>query len=385
MIYHFLDEPFSTYNGLALSSFVANMMRFDECSVVVCPQADDSWGFASDRIFVKPQLHILTSVIRGSKMRGWRYVPLSIRRQTICLMFGSVISRLESGDTVWCQNWPYVAEALEPAIHTKGAKLIYRAQNSLAPYAARGLFKSFNPDAIVFNSEAMRQEALKLMPYLKNTCTIHNGADDALFYPSLHGTVRDDDAPIILFAGRLVPSKGVHILIEAMRILLANKVRGTCKIVGSPHAGRSSGKVTAYVRSLHECHPPNVQFLGFRAATDIAQEYRAADIFCCPSIWQEPFGNVNIEAMACGVPVVATRVGGIPEIAAEGGVLLIAPDSPVELAAALQRLLLDEDLRAKVGAEGLASFRRRFTWDAIVKQHRDLVDSLTENKLSTVC
>ena len=183
VIYHLLDEPFSAYTGLALSSFVANMMRFDERSVVVCSQADDTWGFTSDRILVKPQLRILTAVIRGSKMRGWRYVPLSIRRQIICLMFGSVLSRLESGDTVWCQNWPYVAEALEPAIHTRGAKLIYRAHNSLAPYSVRGLFKSFAPDALVFNSEAMRQEALELMPYLKNTCTIHNGADEALFYP----------------------------------------------------------------------------------------------------------------------------------------------------------------------------------------------------------
>jgi spore coat protein SA len=382
VVYHLLDEPFSAYTGLALSSFVANMMRFDECSVVVCPQADDTWGFTEGRILVKPQLRILAAVIRGSKMRGWRFLPRSIRRQMICSMFGSILSRLKSEDIVWCQNWPYVGEALEPAIHSRGAKLIYRAHNSLAPYTARGLFKSFTADALVFNSEAMRQEALKLMPYLKNTCTIHNGADEALFYPLPKAAARNQDAPVILFVGRLDPSKGVHVLVEAMRILLASNVRATCKIVGSSHAGGSSSKATAYVKSLHESPPPNVQFLGFRAATDIAQEYRAADIVCCPSIWQEPFGNVNIEAMACGVPVVATRVGGIPEIAADGGVFLVEPDSAAELANALRRLLLDEELRARIGAEGLKSFRRRFTWDAIVRQHKELVDSLTENKLS---
>ena len=56
MIYHLLEEPFSANTGLALSNFVANMMRFDECSVVVCPQADDTWAFEADRILVKPQL-----------------------------------------------------------------------------------------------------------------------------------------------------------------------------------------------------------------------------------------------------------------------------------------------------------------------------------------
>ena len=381
MIYHLLGEPFSAYTGLALASSVANMMRFDESSVVVCPEADETWGFRADRILAIPELRMLTAEIGGSTMRGWRFVPLSARRHIICRIFGSVLSQLKSGDIVWCYNWPYVAEALERGIHSIGAKLIYHAHNSVAPYAGRTLFKSFAPDALIFNSEAMRQEALRLMPYLKNTYAIHNGADEALFYPLPAGAVRNDTVPVILYVGRLVPIKGVHVLIEAMRILHEGKIQAICKVVGSSHAGGRRSKVTAYTKSLRKRRPPNVHFEGFRIATDIAQEYRAADILCCPSIWQEPFGNVNIEAMACGVPIVASRVGGIPEIAAEGGVLLVEPNSPVDLAGALQRLIVDKDLRAKMGAEGLASFRRRFTWDAIIRQHRELVDSLRAKKL----
>jgi glycosyltransferase involved in cell wall biosynthesis len=93
------------------------------------------------------------------------------------------------------------------------------------------------------------------------------------------------------------------------------------------------------MRKLFKTKPSNVEFKGYRSAKDIGEEYRAADILCCPSIWQEPFGNVLIEAMACGIPVVATRVGGIPEIAAEGGVQLVEPNSAVELANALQKLI----------------------------------------------
>jgi spore coat protein SA len=380
MVYHLLGEPFSAYTGLALANSVANTMRFDESSVVVCPEADDTWGFKEDRILVIPQLNILTVMIRGASMRGWRFVPSSTRKQIICSIFGSVLSTLKSGDIVWCYNWPYVAQALQSVIQSKGAKLIYHAHNSLAPYAARTLFKSFTPDALIFNSEAMRQEALRLMPYLKNTHTVHNGADEALFYPLPADAARNNTPPVILYVGRLVPQKGVHVLIEAMRILQKRNIQASCKLVGSSHAGGRRSKVTTYIKSLHKRRSPNVQFEQFRAATDIAEEYRAADIFCCPSIWQEPFGNVNIEAMASGVPVVASRVGGIPEIAAEGGVLLVEPDSAVGLADALQRLILDKDLRAKIGAEGLASFRRRFTWTVINRQHNHIIRSLESHQ-----
>ena len=374
MVYYFLEEPFSTIAGLALSSAAANMMRFSDSSAVVCPQADDTWGFSAHRILVIHQLHV-------ANIRGWRFVPLLIRRQLMCSVFHPVLSRLTSGDTVWCFNWPHVAGALERAIHLKGAKLIYHAHNSLAPWAAGTVFKSFTPDAMIFNSEAMRQEALKLMPYLRNTHTIHNGADEAIFYPLPAGSGQKNTVPIILYVGRLVQVKGVHVLMEAMRILQERKIQAICKVVGSSHAGGSRDKVTTYIRSLRKHCPSNVQLAGFRAATDIAQEYRSADIVCCPSICQEAFGNVNIEAMASGVPVVATRVGGIPEIAARGGVLLVDPDSAVKLADALQKVIQDKALRTKMSAEGLASFQQRFTLRGIARKHRELLESLHDSKI----
>lgn len=313
-------------------------------------------------------------------MRGWRFIPLSTRRQIICRIFGSLMAQLKRGDIVWCHNWPYVAEALEPAIHSRSARLIYRAHNSIIHYSARTLFESFTLDALIFNSEAMRQEALRVMPHLKNTYAVHNGADEALFHPLPAGAARSRPVPIVLYVGRLVPQKGVHVLIEAMEILQQRNVQVLCKVVGSSHAGGSQSKMTAYIKSLYNCRPSNVRFEGFRTATDIAQEYRAADVFCCPSTWQEPFGNVNVEAMASGIPVVATCVGGIPEIAAEGGIVLVEAGSAVKLADALQKLIEDKDLRRRVAAEGLASFRRRFTWGIIHKQCNAIVNGLESGR-----
>ena len=369
MIYHLLDEPFSANTGLGIATVVANIMRFDETSVVVCSQADASRGFGADRIVVLPQLDILARRI------GWHYLPSWIRDPIIKKAFAPVTSQLKSGDVVWCHNWPYVACALEPTIHSKGAKLIYHAHNSLSAFEKRPVFRSFTPDGIVFNSEAMRQEALSLLPHLRNTYTVHNGADDSKFYPRAPETARSPHTPIVLFVGRLVHSKGVHVLLQAMKLLHERNVPALCKIVGSSHAGGAKGKDTAYARSLYKSRPHNVHFAGFLSGSEIAREYRSADILCCPSIWQEPFGNVNVEAMACALPVVASRVGGIPEIASEGGILLVEPDSPIELANALETLLLDEHLRETVGAEGLASFQRRFTWPAIVRQHREIVEN----------
>jgi glycosyltransferase involved in cell wall biosynthesis len=107
-------------------------------------------------------------------------------------------------------------------------------------------------------------------------------------------------------------------------------------------------------------------------------------MLCCPSVWQEPFGNVNIEAMACGIPVVATRVGGIPEIAAQGGIVLVEPNSTLKLANALQKLAEDQNLRTQVAAKGHEAFLRRFTWAAICAQYQDIANSVIRTKTEEV-
>jgi glycosyltransferase involved in cell wall biosynthesis len=114
-------------------------------------------------------------------------------------------------------------------------------------------------------------------------------------------------------------------------------------------------------------------------------------VFCCPSIY-EPFGIINLEAMACGTPVVASAVGGIPEVVVEGETgLLVAVDlepgaafEPVDperfsadLADALNRLLADPDERRRMGRAGRARVESEFAWAAIARQTADLYGRLT--------
>jgi spore coat protein SA len=372
MIYHLLleAEVFSAYRGGAIARTIANVMRLDPSCVAVCGDWDDTWGHGPERILAIPALR------RYARMKGRRFLPPWISGPLLRRIFQPLLSRVVRGDIVWCHCQPFFSAALERSLHAKGAKLIHHSESSVAVHVARPAFRRFTPDAYVFCSEALRREALKTYPSWKNTYAIHNGADEGLFYPAPSGTVKDSAVPSILYVGRLNPEKGVHVLMEAMKLLQERNVDVLCRMVGSSYAGGS--KPTPYVRELQKHRPSNVQFEDFCSGREIARMYRSADLFCCPSVFQEPFGNVNIEAMACGIPVVATRVGGIPEIAAEGGVVLVEPNSAVELADALQGLIEDRDLRERVGADGLRSFQRRFSWPIIFRKYQEVVRNLEQ-------
>jgi glycosyltransferase involved in cell wall biosynthesis len=375
MIYHLLPEweTFSAYRGGAVAKNVANMMQRDRSRVVVCEAADDTWHFGADRVFVIPGLRVYSCI------KGKRFLPLWIHKMLLHLLFRTFLSKVKDGDIVQCHAEPYFSVVLEKPIHLKGAKLIFHSHSPLIPQHVARLFRSFTADRYIFVSEAMQREALQSFPWLKHTCAIHNGADETLFFP-----LEDRQAngiPVVLFVGRFHPEKGVHILLNAVRILQERKVNVVCRIVGSSFSGGS--KPTAYVRRLLKTNLSNVHFADYRSAIEIAREFQNADILCSPSLFQEPFGNVNIEAMACKIPVVASRVGGIPEIAAEGGVALVEPNSPVELANALQTFINDKELRLKFGAEGLRSFKRNFTWNVICKQLQDLTTNLLSESLTT--
>jgi spore coat protein SA len=378
IVYHLLpgNESFSASSGLAISHDVANIMRHDDSAIVVCRDSDDSWGFAADRQIVIPKMLVF------GRMKGRKYIPRWITSPFFRHIFRPLLSILKTGDIVWCHNQPFFCAALASLIRAKGALLVYHAHNPLTDRPTRAAFKVFAPDACIFVSDAIRQRAVRWMPWLSNTYVVHNGADDSVFYPASPEGQPKNPIPVVLFIGRLVPIKGVHVLMEAMRILQERKVKILCRIVGSSFLQGS--KVTSYVRDLIEKRPSNAEFKGFCAHTDVADQYRAADMLCCPSVWQEPFGNVNIEAMACGVPVVATRVGGIPEIAAEGGIVLVEPNSAVELANALQKLAEDEDLRRQVAAEGLRAFQRRFTWAAICTEYQAIANAVIGMKTEEV-
>lgn len=172
---------------------------------------------------------------------------------------------------------------------------------------------------------------------------------------------------IVLYAGRLVPGKGVHRLIQALRRVVRACPDVLLLIAGSAYYGHD--RLTPYAASLRRQMrklrlEKHVRFLDYVPHPALASLYQLADVTAVPSVEDEAFGLVNLEAMAAGVPVVASRIGGIPEVVRHGETGWLVDPSPGEreMAAAMIRLLRQPDLRRRMGEAGLGEVRRQFLW-----------------------
>jgi len=187
----------------------------------------------------------------------------------------------------------------------------------------------------------------------------------------------DKQRPVVLFLGRLVPEKGVHDLLLAFHHLrLHFGLQPSLLMVGE---GRERSRLAAQARRLKleesfHLHPP----LPYAKTPEI---YRLADLFVLPSrptrVWEEQFGMVLVEAMACGLPVVGTRSGAIPEVLGDAG-LLVPPDSPFRLAEAIARLLRSPELRASLRAAGILRARQQFSRTRVSRRIEEIYQMVAE-------
>jgi glycosyltransferase involved in cell wall biosynthesis len=181
-------------------------------------------------------------------------------------------------------------------------------------------------------------------------------------------------APLILCVGRLVPKKGLNDLLAACQILHQEGIRFRCMIVGEGPL-RSSLEADIERRDLGGL----VVLTGAMTHAKLIEIYRKADLFALPSRViadgdRDGIPNVIAEAMAIGVPVISTSISGIPEII-ENGVtgLLVEPESPIQLAAALRDLLGDPELGAALARQARARLAQDFDCHETTKALRDLM------------
>lgn len=212
---------------------------------------------------------------------------------------------------------------------------------------------------------------------------IHNGADHL---PDVPRNVGGNARPLrILFVGRLVEDKGVHLLIKSFKEVKKAIPNVELRIVGSAAFG--SQKPTNYTQSLKELASPlenSIHFTGPIAHDRIVNEYQNADIFACPSIWNDPFPLVSIEALASGLAIVASNRGGIPEALEDAGILF-DPTSSTELTNALILLASNCEMREQYSRMAKKRFRDNFTWEQIGQKweghiHKLLSDCLNIEK-----
>ena len=249
-------------------------------------------------------------------------------------------------------------------------------------------------DAVIAVSAGTRDDILRVSDARpERVHVIYNGIDTALYRPTdAHATLAkygiDPDRPFVLFVGRITRQKGIVHLVRAIPQIDPDAQIVLC--AGAPDTQEIAAEMSAAVTAASAARPGVIWIRDMLPREDVIPLYSAAAVFCCPSIY-EPFGIINLEAMACGTPVVASAVGGIPEVVVDGetGLLVpveqqdIAPYEPVDpaafsrdLAAALNRLLGDPDLRARMAVAGRARVEAHFAWDAIARQTADLYASL---------
>ncbi|WP_205696123.1 glycosyltransferase family 4 protein [Conexibacter sp. SYSU D00693] len=172
------------------------------------------------------------------------------------------------------------------------------------------------------------------------------------------------DAPVVLQLGLVRPYKGLDVLLDAWR-----GIRGAeLWVVGMPRMD---------LRPLKQAAPPAVSFVDrFVTDAEVAAVLRRADLVVLPYREIDQSG-VLFAALAFGKPIVASAVGGFPEVASDGAIELVPPGEPAALHAVLDRLLDDEAARARLAAAAGRAARTRFSWDAIARRHLDLYATLS--------
>jgi spore coat protein SA len=369
--YHLLTEaePFSEFYGGTISRWAGNVLRNAPAAVVVCPSADITWKFPSEAILVLPGL------ARYRRLRHYLLqLPWALHRAVLQRVFRALLKRVRPGDVVWIHNRPDFAIALTPHIHRAGGRVVLHLHNAHLVESPIALMRQVRVDRLVFVSEFLLKQTRRKFPSLGTSPVLYNGADETIFYPA-SSRLEKPEIPVVLFVGRLIKDKGVHVLVDAMKLLAQQGVKLQLRIVGSSNFGDS--RETDYINQLKANVPATVTFLPYRSGAALGDLFREADMFCSPSIWEEPFCLVNVEAFASGLPVVSTRGGGTSEIFADGGGILVERGSAEQLASALRRLAEDAELRSVLGKQGYAAFRERFTWSIARAQVQEIRRSLS--------
>lgn len=249
-------------------------------------------------------------------------------------------------------------------------------------------------DAVIAVSEGTKTDILKHFNVSPDKVhVIYNGIDTEEYKPvdptpALTKFSVPNDKPYVLFVGRITRQKGIIHLVEAIKYMHEGYNVVLC--AGAPDTEEIAAEMKAAVAEASQTREGIYWIDEMVNKTDIIQLYSGAAVFCCPSIY-EPFGIINLEAMACETPVVGSMVGGIPEVVVhdETGYLVpvaqqhespFAPLHPTayakDLAHQVNRLMETPEKRERFAKAGRKRAVEMFSWTSIAQQTRDLYASL---------
>ena len=317
----------------------------------------------------------------------------------------------ESPDIVHCHTWyTHLAGCLVRQLTGAPLVLTTHSLEPHRPWKAEQLGTAYNAtvwiertayqnaDGVVAVSRAMKEDVQRIYGVApERVRVIHNGIDPHEYRRrDAPATLRrfgiDPGRPIVLFVGRITRQKGILHLVRAVPHLPAGVQVVLC--AGAPDTPEIAAEMTALVAEVkREAAAEVIWIPEMVPKDDVIALYSHADIFVCPSVY-EPFGIINLEAMACETPVVASAVGGIPEIVVpeETGLLVPIETDGVSpeprdpgafsgaLAAAVRSLLDAPERRRSMGAAARKRVLERFSWGAIAVQTVEFYEALREGR-----
>ena len=241
-------------------------------------------------------------------------------------------------------------------------------------------------DAVIAVSAGMKEAVLRAYPRIDDTKvhTVLNGIDPEKWYPD-SGTIAEElgvnpDKPVVAFVGRITRQKGVAHLLKAAQSFDEDIQLILC--AGAPDTKEIAAETEGLVEKLKASRDGVFWIQEMMPPEKVREVYSLADVFVCPSIY-EPLGIVNLEAMACETAVVASRVGGIPEVVVDGetGVLVDydADDTAgfeAALAEAVNAVAGDAARAAALGAAGLTRAKTDFSWATIAQETVEIYKGL---------
>ena len=312
-----------------------------------------------------------------------------------------------AADVVHCHTWyTHFAGILAKILYELPLVLTVHSLEPLRPWKREQLGRGYDlsawiektalemADAVIAVSRSTADDVTRLFSVDPAAVTIiPNGLDTTEYAPvsdpaCLHSYGIDPDRPYVLFLGRMTRQKGLHLLLESVPYLLPEAQVVLC--AGAADTPEMAQEIEATVRTLQQQRSGIVWIPTMVPRRTTIVLYSHAAVFCCPSIY-EPFGLINLEAMACATPVVASAVGGIPEVVLDGETgYLVAPDLSAEppyeprqaaqfaqrLAEALNRLLADPALRQRLGQQGRTWVEEHFSWRVVAQQTLELYHRL---------
>jgi starch synthase len=253
-------------------------------------------------------------------------------------------------------------------------------------------------DAIIAVSQGTKADILRAYPDVDalRIHVIYNGIDLAEYQKTSETKALTDygvdpAVPYVLFVGRITRQKGVTHLVDAIEYLPRDTQVVLC--AGAPDTPEIANELRAKVDKAREHHPRIVWIEKMVTKPEAIQLYSNARVFCCPSVY-EPFGIINLEAMACRAPVVASATGGIKEVVVDdetGSLVPFEQDGTTsfpthpekfarDLAARLNEMLQDPEKCKRFGEAGRRRVEDTFSWTAIAHQTIELYTRLIEER-----